>query len=114
MNERPKKFSDPGGTTGTKSKASNSEPNEPRTLTAKRLQMKLVAQNYRCHFTGLPLEPHNATLEYLIPLARGGTVTIRNVVFVRSEIAHMKGRMLPEEFVEWCGRLFTHSQVRTR
>lgn len=118
VNELRNRSNGPGITNGAKPRANNSETLgaeiEPRTLTTRRLQEKLARQRYRCYFTGLALEPHNATLEYLVPLSRGGAIAIGNVAFVRSEIAHMKGRMLPEEFVEWCGRIVQHHDDRTR
>ncbi|HZI27355.1 MAG TPA: HNH endonuclease [Gemmatimonadaceae bacterium] len=52
----------------------------------------------RCVYCGYRLEPMNATLDHVHPLARGGAHAPGNLVTACAPCNRMKGDMLPYEF----------------
>jgi 5-methylcytosine-specific restriction endonuclease McrA len=52
----------------------------------------------RCVYCGHPLDPMEATLDHVYPLARGGTHVPGNLVAACAPCNRLKGDMLPHEF----------------
>lgn len=59
----------------------------------------LKRHNFRCFYCGIKLTTANRTLDHKIPLSRGGTNTIRNVVPACRPCNNRKLRMTTEEFL---------------
>lgn len=62
------------------------------------------ANDGRCHYCHIhtilddPMDDHGATLDHLVPKARGGSDRNENLVLACRKCNHDKGRLLPEEF----------------
>jgi hypothetical protein len=65
---------------------------------------KLVAQDFRCYYTGATLAPGiNLSLDHRIPRSRGGSPTdIDNCVWCDRLINSFKSDLTEAEFVERC------------
>lgn len=60
-------------------------------------------QDGRCAYTGEALRPgDNASLDHIVPLARGGGNGVDNLQWVTKQINFMKRDMTHEEFVGMC------------
>lgn len=62
-------------------------------------------QEFRCALSGLPLEPSDAALDHIVPVAKGGTDEIGNLQWVHSVINKMKGSLDNDEFVAMCRKV---------
>lgn len=66
--------------------------NRPKQKTTKRLPAGSV-----CYYCGIPLNRHNATVDHVVPLSRGGSNGKRNKVFACRTCNEEKGfRLLSE------------------
>lgn len=75
---------------------------------AKELGIKLVAQNYRCPYTGAYIHVgENASIDHIIPRSKGGTNKPDNLEWVHIAINTLKGDMRKEEFVEYFDKFLT-------
>ncbi len=68
-------------------------------VTAKQWLRLLKRHRFRCFYCGVVLTLKNRTLDHKIPLSRGGTNTINNVVPACRPCNNRKLRMTPEEFL---------------
>lgn len=67
------------------------------------LHQLLIAQEFRCAYTGKPLVPaDNASLDHKTPVSRGGTHDLGNLQWIDSQINRMKTDMTHEEFLAMC------------
>lgn len=73
--------------------------------TAKRIRRLIELQGYRCGMTGVELEPRDANLDHVVPIAAGGRHVMGNVQVVHRVINQMKSTLAKDEFVEWCRRV---------
>ena len=65
------------------------------------LKEKLVAQDYKCPYTGISLViGHNMSLDHIVPQARGGMNDIANLQWVHGWVNAMKNDLPHEEFVK--------------
>lgn len=82
-------------------------------VTAKFLRDLLDRQDYRCALTGWELEPSTATIDHIMPLARGGDHVPENAQIVHASVNQAKGTMTMDEFVEMCRAVVTlHGEGR--
>jgi 5-methylcytosine-specific restriction endonuclease McrA len=59
----------------------------------------LKRHNFLCFYCGAKLRPANRTLDHKLPLSRGGTNTIDNVVPACRPCNQRKHRLTTEEFL---------------
>ena len=70
---------------------------------------------YRCAISGRELTPETATLDHIIPIARGGKHCIENVWVVHAQVNAAKGTMTVEEFLAVCHDVVKYqTQMATR
>lgn len=65
----------------------------------------------RCVYCARPLDPADATLDHVYPVARGGPHVAGNLVVACGGCNRLKGDMLPQEFFmrhPWAGANFIH------
>lgn len=72
------------------------------TVTAKMIMQLVEQQGYRCALSGRTLTPETASLDHVVPLARGGEHGIENLWVVDQQINSAKGTMTVEEFQSMC------------
>jgi 5-methylcytosine-specific restriction endonuclease McrA len=82
--------------------------------TAKRIRRLVEMQDFRCAVTGLKLEPEDANLDHIVPIAAGGKHVMGNVQIVHKVINQMKSTLPQDEFLEWCRRVVAHADERAR
>ncbi len=71
----------------------------------------LVAQDYRCALTGVPLVPgRNASLDHIVPKASGGSHEVANLQWVTTPVNWAKGVLSVGEFVALCRAVVAHQQ----
>lgn len=64
-----------------------------------------------CALSGVPITIGvNASLDHIIPKAKGGTNTIENYQWVHSTTNIMKNAYPIEQFIEWCSLIAEHSR----
>lgn len=66
---------------------------------------------HRCVYCGACLDAENATLDHVIPLARGGTHNAGNLVLACCRCNRLKADQLPGDFFmryPWAGMNFMH------
>ncbi len=83
----------------------------PMLLAMKRAMRKVALRDcsQRCVYCASPLEAHTATLDHVMPLARGGSHDPENVVAACGPCNRLKGELLPQEFFArypWAGQHF--------
>jgi CRISPR/Cas system Type II protein with McrA/HNH and RuvC-like nuclease domain len=68
-------------------------------------------QNGRCALSGVPITiGENASLDHIIPRAKGGTNTIDNYQWVHSDVNMMKNAFPVKRFIEWCSLIARNHQ----
>lgn len=68
------------------------------------LRSVLVAQNFRCAYSGkLLMKGPDATVDHKTPRSRGGTDEISNLHWVSRRVNQMKTDFTHEEFIKACG-----------
>lgn len=75
---------------------------KPEAIKASDLRRLLESQGYSCALTGELLTPETATLDHIVPLARGGDHALENLWVLHARVNTAKGTMLVEEFLEMC------------
>lgn len=80
-------------------------------MTVKDLNLILEKQNGLCALTGVPLtctlelgkiSNTNASIDRIIPGAKGGGYVVDNIRLVCSIVNKMRGTLTDEEFLYWC------------
>lgn len=71
-------------------------------ITSKQIMALLEKQKYKCALTGWDLTPETASIDHIIPLAKGGDHTIDNAQIVDWRVNQAKGTMDNKEFVDMC------------
>ena len=84
---------------------------KPRTATAKQLFALVEQQQYLCALSGRELTPETASLDHIIPLARGGTHDLDNLWVLDHRINIAKGTLLVSEFVDMCREIACYQRV---
>lgn len=69
----------------------------PETVRITRTQLNLK-QDYRCFYCLIKMKSNESTVDHLIPLARGGTWNMDNLVASCNNCNQMKGSMTVSEF----------------
>jgi hypothetical protein len=72
---------------------------------SEQLLQKLIDQDFKCYYTGLPLVPnHNASLEHIKPRSKNPELIydVSNLVWVRKEINSMRSNYSFSEFIDLC------------
>jgi len=87
---------------------------EPTTVTAKRLMQLIETQGYRCALSGRPLTPETASIDHIVPVARGGTHDMSNVWIVDHRVNLAKGVMTTEEFVAMCREVVEYQNGKSQ
>lgn len=77
-------------------------------LKASDIRELLERQGYKCALTGRELTPDVASLDHIIPIARGGSNTIGNVQVLHKDVNSAKGVMLQADFVAMCREVAKH------
>lgn len=80
----------------------------PATVTAKMILAMLEKQGFRCAISGRQLTPESASLDHIVPLARGGEHDLSNVWIVDHVVNTAKGTLTVEEFVAMCRDITNH------
>jgi len=75
---------------------------DPKTVTAKRILELLEEQDHRCALSGRQLTPETASIDHIVPVARGGSHDMSNVWLLDHQVNIAKGTMSAEEFVAMC------------
>lgn len=71
--------------------------------------MNLVEeQNYRCALSGRELTPETASIDHVVPIARGGEHNLENLWVVDQQVNSAKGTMTLEEFLSVCNDVISH------
>lgn len=63
---------------------------------AKRIRLRLLRKNPRCHWCFAPLDVNTSTLDHRIPLARGGSNLLDNLVLACRPCNQRRGHDMPE------------------
>lgn len=64
---------------------------------------KLVKQDFRCYYTGIPLVPgNNCSVDHKVPKSRGGSNAADNLVWVDRFTNSFKSVFTDTEFIERC------------
>lgn len=71
----------------------------------------LERQAYVCPLTGRKLTPETASLDHIVPLARGGDHAIENIWIVDCQANTAKGTLFMEEFVQLCREVAARQTV---
>lgn len=79
-------------------------------LSRKRLFELLEQQQYRCAISGRELTPENATVDHVVPLAKGGEHCASNAQLLDDEINRAKGTKTNEEFLAICQEVVAHNR----
>lgn len=74
----------------------------PASVTAKTIMTLVERQRFRCAISGRELTPQTASLDHIVPLARGGEHGVDNIWVVDQHINSAKGTMTLDEFVAMC------------
>jgi 5-methylcytosine-specific restriction endonuclease McrA len=76
----------------------------------------LERQGFRCALSGLPLIPgQNASLDHIVPRARGGTHELSNLQWVTTDINNAKWALGADEFIALCRAVVAHqAQLQCR
>ncbi len=70
------------------------------------LKEKLVAQGFRCAYSGEPIVPGiNASIDHIVPSSRGGSPEAHNLQWVSKIVNLMKTSMTHDEFIAMCKRI---------
>lgn len=78
---------------------------EERETIVKQMLEKLVSQNFKCFYTGLPLVPGvNASIEHIKPKSKNPELRkdINNLVWIRTEVNSMRNNYTFEKFLMLC------------
>lgn len=80
-------------------------------VAAKRAMRRVALRDcgQRCVYCAMPLDHHTATLDHVVPLARGGEHDPGNLVVACAPCNRLKGDLLPYEFFArhtWAGANF--------
>lgn len=68
-----------------------------------------LAQGGRCAYTGRAITPGvNASLDHVVPRARGGADTVDNLVWTCAAVNRAKTDMTPAEFRALCAEVLAH------
>lgn len=70
------------------------------TYTGRQFHDLVKQYNHRCAYCGIKLTPANITADHKVPLARGGTNTIENIVPACRPCNQEKNRLTAEEFLQ--------------
>lgn len=68
----------------------------------------LELQGYRCAYCWCPLTPKRATLDHIIPKAKGGADDYENTVAACIQCNKLKGARCWIDFWNWAGRIRQH------
>lgn len=72
-------------------------------------------QQGRCAVTGLALIPgHNASLDHIVPVSKGGVTSRGNLRWVLFEINRAKADMSHDQFVELCAAVVRAQEPKVR
>ena len=71
-------------------------------MTKNLLMEMLERQEFRCAISGRDLTPETASIDHIMPLARGGAHCPTNAQIVHVDINQAKRNMTNEEFVQMC------------
>lgn len=77
-------------------------------ITALGLREMLDKQAFKCAMSGRELTPQTASIDHIVPVARGGLNVMENVHVVHSEVNQAKRAMPIEDFVSMCQEIVTH------
>ena len=77
-------------------------------VTRPKIKALLNSQHFRCAMSGRELTPETASLDHIVPIARGGTHSIDNVQILQWQVNSAKGTMDAEEFLAMCFDVALH------
>lgn len=75
---------------------------------------KVKEQEFRCAISGRELTPETASLDHIVPLARGGEHSLANVWIVDHQVNIAKSTMTLDEFVSLCRQVTEHQATLHR
>lgn len=65
-------------------------------------------QNFMCCLSGRKLTPETASVDHIVPLARGGQHNASNLCIVDHQVNRAKGTLTRDEFVAMCVEVAKH------
>lgn len=77
-------------------------------ITAKQVLELVQRQEFRCAISGRELTPETASIDHIVPLARGGEHAIANVWIVDHQVNTAKGTLALDEFITLCRDVVAH------
>ena len=77
----------------------------------KALRQLLELQERRCLISNIRLTPATVSLDHVVPMSRGGTHTVENVMIVHSDINRSKGAMSLADFLGMCAAITHRAQL---
>lgn len=87
-------------------------------ISPKKIRLLIESQGYRCALTGRPLTPDVATLDHIVPLARGGEHSISNLQVLHKDANVAKAALDQDDFIRLCRDVVAHadtgSEIGTR
>lgn len=66
-----------------------------------------------CPFTGVRLNQHNAQLDHIIPVIRGGTGTVENLRWILRDANYAKRDLTDERFIALCEMVVNNTKKRS-
>ena len=78
-------------------------------VSPRRMMEKIKAQGFRCFFSGDKVDRQDASIDHVVPLAKGGKHEVANLELVHAAVNRMKGTLTAEEFIAWCVKVAVHS-----
>ena len=82
---------------------------QQESVTSNDLVALVEQQDFKCALTGRPLTPDIASVDHVVPLARGGGNSIGNLAVVHADANTAKGTMTRDEFVQMCREVVAYA-----
>ena len=96
-----------GGRTGQHLVNSKDWPEGTKPTASKLLEL-INKQSKRCSLTGVSLTPQTANVDHVVPVVRGGSHDMNNLVVLHVDVNRAKGTMMLEDFLSMCAAIALH------
>ena len=75
------------------------------TVSAKDIYELITRQQFKCAITGDDLDPHDATIDHVVPISIGGSNDISNLQVVTKAANRIKGVLTMDQLIGLCQRI---------